>query len=118
MHCVLATQPQRPFLVEADRSRSNRRLRVLVDVTADVTSALNLLPVSDRHTSWSQPARRIWPDIVPLDAIVIDNLPSLLPQQASEDFSHVLVTLLPGLFAGDPVWTRAHDAFVAATRSI
>lgn len=118
VHCVLATQPQRPFLVERDRQRQGRLLRVLVDVTADVTSALNLLPVSDRHTSWIDPVRRIWSDEVPLDAIVIDNLPSLLPKQASEDFSHALVPLLPGLFTGDPVWMRAHDMFLAATRAL
>lgn len=118
VHCVLATERQQPLLTEADRTRPGRRLRVLVDVTADVTSELNLLPVSDQHTSWADPVRRIWSDPVPLDAIVIDNLPSLLPKQASDDFSTTLVPLLPGLFAGDAVWQRAHDTFVAATRSL
>lgn len=47
--CVLATEPQPPLLTDADRTRPGRRLRVLVDVTADVTSHLNLLPVSDQH---------------------------------------------------------------------
>ncbi len=118
VHCVLATKPQPAFLVEADRDRPARKLKVLVDVTADVTSALNLLPVSDRHTSWNEPVRRLWNDPVPLDAIVIDNLPSLLPKQASEDFSHALVPLLPGLFAGDPTWARAADRFSAAVRQL
>ena len=84
---------------------------MLVDVTADVTSHLNLLPVSDLHTSWAEPVRRIWHEPVPLDAIVIDNLPSLLPKQASDDFSSALVPLLPGLFAGDAVWQRAAQTY-------
>ena len=88
-------------------------LRV-ADVTADVPSDLNLLPVSNRLTSWSEPVRRIWDDPVPLDAIVIDNLPSLLPQQASQDFSSGLVPILPGLFTGDPVWGRAAATFHGA----
>ena len=111
VHCVLATEPQPPLLTDADRTRPGRRLRVLVDVTADVTSHLNLLPVSDLHTSWAEPVRRIWHEPVPLDAIVIDNLPSLLPKQASDDFSSALVPLLPGLFAGDAVWQRAAQTY-------
>ena len=102
--------PRCPF-TDADRTRPGRRLRVLVDVTADVTSHLNLLPVSDLHTSWAEPVRRIWHEPVPLDAIVIDNLPSLLPKQASDDFSSALVPLLPGLFAGDAVWQRAAQTY-------
>lgn len=119
VHCVHASVPQRPFLTEADRERAGRRLRVLADVTADVPSELNLLPVSDRLTSWAEPVRRIWDDPVPLDAIVIDNLPSLLPLQASKDFSTGLVPILPGLFAGDAVWTRAaasYDEAIARMR--
>ncbi|MFT4218790.1 MAG: hypothetical protein QM619_16635 [Micropruina sp.] len=116
VHCVLATTPQAPFLSEADRARPGRRLRVLADVTADVPSDLNLLPVSGRLTSWAEPVRRIWDDPMPLDAIVIDNLPSLLPEQASTDFSKGLVPHLPGLFAGDPVWTRAAATFDEAVR--
>lgn len=116
VHCVLATEPHPPLLTAADQERAGRRLRVLVDVTADVTSQLNLLPVSDRHTSWADPVRRIWPAPVPLDAIVIDNLPSLLPKQASEDFSAALVPLLPGLFTGAPVWRRAAEYYSEATR--
>ncbi|MFT4294619.1 MAG: hypothetical protein QM582_04325 [Micropruina sp.] len=115
VHCVHAATPQRPFLTEADRDRPGRRLRVLADVTADVTSNLNLLPVSDRHTTWPEPVRRIWDDPVPLDAIVIDNLPSLLPLQASQDFSAGLLPILPGLFTGEPVWTRAAGTFAEAT---
>lgn len=114
VHCVLATGRQQPWLTQADRARAGRRLRVLVDVTADVTSDLNLLPVSDRHTSWTEPVRQLWDDEPPLEAIVIDNLPSLLPKQASEDFSSALVPLLPGLFTGEPVWTRAERRYAEA----
>ena len=118
VHCVHADTPQQPFLVEDDRGRPGRRLRVLADVTADVTSDLNLLPVSTEHTTWPEPVRRIWDDPVPLDAIVIDNLPSLLPLQASEDFSKGLVPLLPGVFTGDPVWQRAAAVFTGATAGL
>ncbi|NMD47641.1 MAG: hypothetical protein GYA85_12880 [Propionibacterium sp.] len=42
---------------------------------------------------------------------MIDNLPSLLPLQASEDFSAGLVPILPGLFTGAPVWARAAASY-------
>lgn len=117
VHCVLAHQPQAPFLTEAARHRPGRRLRVLADVTADVPSELNLLPISNELTSWAQPVRRIWDDPVPLDAIVVDNLPSLLPLSASEDFSQGLLPFLPGLFDGGAVWRRSAEQFsLAAAR--
>lgn len=118
VHCVHADVPLPPFLVDDDRSRPGRKLRVLADVTADVTSNLNLLPVSDRHTTWAEPVRRVWDDPVPLDAIVIDNLPSLLPLEASKDFSAGLVPLLPGLFTGDAVWARAARTFDEAVADL
>lgn len=118
VHCVHADEPMPPFLTEADRNRPGRRLRVLADVTADVTSDLNLLPVSHQHTTWPEPVRRIWDDPVPLDAIVIDNLPSLLPLQASEDFSAGLVPILPGLFTDAPVWARAAASYDEAVARV
>ena len=90
---------------------------MLADVTADVPSELNLLPISNELTSWAQPVRRIWDDPVPLDAIVVDNLPSLLPLSASEDFSQGLLPFLPGLFDGGAVWRRSAEQFsLAAAR--
>lgn len=118
VHCVHASEPQPPLLTEEAQHRPGRALRVVSDVTADVTSALNLLPVSDRHTTWAEPVRRIWDGAVPLDAIVIDNLPSLLPREASNAFSTDLLPLLPGLFDATPVWQRAADTFAAATAQL
>ena len=56
-------------------------------------------------------------DPAPLDVTAIDNLPSLLPAESSEDYS---AQLLPSLLAlgnlDEGVWGRAHATFRAHTQ--
>ena len=89
VNCVVTHVPTTPFVV-ADDLDHERRLRVLADVTCDVTGPTNMLPVNTAITTWAEPTRRLHdggPDSEPLDVIAIDNLPSLLPREASEGFS-------------------------------
>ncbi|MGC5404978.1 saccharopine dehydrogenase, partial [Streptomyces sp. DT225] len=58
VNAVLATGPVPPFLREQDLDSPDRRLRTLCDVTCDVGSPLNVLPVYDETTSWDEPVRR------------------------------------------------------------
>ena len=62
-------------------------------------------------TDWDSPALRVCDDPV-LDVTAIDNLPSLLPKESSEDFAG---QLLPHLLALDDldagVWGRARAIF-------
>jgi saccharopine dehydrogenase (NAD+, L-lysine-forming) len=113
VNCVLTTEPTTPFVGPEDLSR-RRRLQVIADVTCDVTSATNMLPINRAVTSWAEPVRRVsdstgsW-----MDVIAIDNLPSLLPREASETFSADLTPHLLGLADAPPVgpWQAAADAF-------
>jgi saccharopine dehydrogenase (NAD+, L-lysine-forming) len=48
----------------------------------------------------------------PLDVMAIDNLPSLLPRESSEDYAAQLLPMLLALGAIDHgVWARAHAEF-------
>ncbi|NUO43930.1 MAG: saccharopine dehydrogenase [Streptomyces sp.] len=114
VNCVLATTPIPPFLREEDLDDPARRLRTLSDVTCDVGSPLNVLPVYDRTTEWTDPVRRLRKE-PPLDLIAIDNLPSLLPKESSEDFSASLLPLLLDFGTGGS-WGRALDRFHQACR--
>ncbi|WP_405728109.1 saccharopine dehydrogenase [Streptomyces sp. NBC_00028] len=114
VNCVLATTPIPPFVREEDLDDPARRLRTLSDVTCDVGSPLNVLPVYDRTTEWTEPVRRLRKE-PPLDLIAIDNLPSLLPKESSEDFSASLLPLLLD-FATGGSWGRALDRFHQACR--
>ncbi|MFF4587290.1 saccharopine dehydrogenase [Streptomyces sp. NPDC001388] len=116
VNCVLATSPVPPFVREEDLDDPARRLRTLSDVTCDVGSPLNVLPVYDRTTEWTDPVRRLRKE-PPLDLIAIDNLPSLLPRESSTDFS---AALLPQLleFPGGGAWARCLDRFDQARREL
>jgi saccharopine dehydrogenase (NAD+, L-lysine-forming) len=113
VNCVLTKVPTTPFVTTDDLSRT-RRLHLISDVTCDVTSATNMLPVNRAVTTWDDPVRRVtdveghW-----LDVIAIDNLPSLVPREASETFSADLTPHLLGLADHPPVgpWRAAADAF-------
>ncbi|WP_019073009.1 saccharopine dehydrogenase [Streptomyces hokutonensis] len=116
VNCVLATTPVPPFLREPDLDDPSRRLRTVSDVTCDVGSPLNVLPVYDRTTEWDAPVRQLHAR-PPLDLIAIDNLPSLLPKESSTDFS---AALLPQLldFGTGGAWGRCLDLFRAKAREL
>ncbi len=116
VNCVLATTPVPPFLREPDLDDPTRRLRTVSDVTCDVGSPLNVLPVYDRTTEWDAPVRQLH-DRPPLDLIAIDNLPSLLPRESSTDFS---AALLPHLldFGTAEAWRRDLDLFRTKSREL
>ncbi|MFI2436129.1 saccharopine dehydrogenase [Streptomyces sp. NPDC018693] len=116
VNCVLATSPVPPFLREEDLDAPARRLRTVSDVTCDVGSPLNVLPVYDRTTEWTEPVRRLHKE-PPLDLIAIDNLPSLLPRESSTDFS---AALLPQLlaFQVSGAWGRCVDRYHQACREL
>jgi saccharopine dehydrogenase (NAD+, L-lysine-forming) len=113
VNTVFATEPGTPFLTTDDLRRPGRRLTVVSDVTCDVTSDCNRLPVYDKVTDWGTPVRRLG-GTPPLDLLAIDNLPSLLPRESSTDFSAGLLPHLAGLPEGGPVWARSEARFRAA----
>lgn len=110
-NCILA-RPGCPVFVPSDTGQQPRRLRVIGDIACDPTSDFSPIRVYDRATDWTQPVLRVH-EAPPLDVMAIDNLPSLLPREASEDFA---AQLLPHLLTlPDPaasVWTRARADFV------
>lgn len=77
VNCVVTHEPAPPFVRPEDLG-ADRALRVVADVTCDVTSDLNLVPVNTAITTWAEPVRRVADD-PELDVVAIDNLPSLLP---------------------------------------
>ena len=116
VNCVLATTPVPPFLREPDLDDPTRRLRTVSDVTCDVGSPLNVLPVYDRTTEWDNPVRQLR-ERHPLDLIAIDNLPSLLPRESSTDFSAALLPQLLDFWTGE-AWRRDLDLFRTKSREL
>jgi len=116
INAVLTTNPEPPFLTAADLDDPDRRLKLVCDVTCDVGSPYNLLPIYDAVTDWRQPVRRLRDGGAPLDLIAIDNLPSLLPEESSVDFSAQLLPHLLTLGATAPAWQRCRRRFIEALR--
>jgi saccharopine dehydrogenase (NAD+, L-lysine-forming) len=111
INAVHTTTPVPPFLRPMDLDDPARRLTVISDVTCDVTSSCNVLPIYDRTTSWQAPARRLRDGPRALDIIAIDNLPSLLPREASVAFSADLLPHLRSLGSSAPPWQRCVRTF-------
>lgn len=114
VNTVLTTRPLPPFLRREDLDFADRRLSLVADVTCDVTSDCNMLPVYDRVTTWSDPVLPVRGGERPLDVVAIDNLPSLLPREASAAFSAELTPHLMTLGGADGVWLRCAAEFQAA----
>ncbi len=110
LNCILA-RPGAPVFVSADAGGVKRRLRVIGDIACDPTSDFSPIKLYDRVTDWSAPALRVHAD-PPLDVTAIDNLPSLLPVESSEDFAAQLLPHLRALGQIDAgVWGRARAEF-------
>jgi saccharopine dehydrogenase (NAD+, L-lysine-forming) len=110
LNCILA-RPGCPVFVPRTALTAPRALRVIGDIACDPTSDFSPIKVYGQTTDWAAPALRVAHDPV-LDVTAIDNLPSLLPVESSEDFASLLLPsllTLNDLSAG--VWGRAKALF-------
>ena len=105
LNCILA-RPGTPVFVPADTLSRHRKLSVIGDIACDPDSDFSPIKVYDRTTTWDAPALRVAENPV-LDVTAIDNLPSMLPLESSEDFAEQLLPTLLTLKENGPVWQRA-----------
>jgi len=111
LNCILA-RPGTPVFVPASAPTDPRTLTVIGDIACDPTSDFSPIKVYDRTTTWSEPALRVH-DAPPLDVMAIDNLPSMLPVESSQDYAaQLLPTLLELNHLETGVWGRAKDTFL------
>ncbi|MCP5076343.1 MAG: saccharopine dehydrogenase [Rhodobacteraceae bacterium] len=111
VNCILA-QPGVPVFVPKTALQAERRLSVVADVACDPNSDYNPIPIYNHSTTFADPVIRAAEGTPPLDVMAIDNLPSMLPVESSQDYA---AQLLPSLLAlGDlkvGVWGRAKRVF-------
>jgi len=85
---------------------------VIGDIACDPGNFYSPIKVYDCATSWEKPALRVHKDKI-LDITAIDNLPSLLPKESSEDFA---AQLLPHLMMLEEIetgiWSKAREIFI------
>ncbi len=112
VNCVLLHGPGLTLATDADLSDPATRLGVISDVACDPLSDFNPLPVYDAPTGWAEPFLRVGRDRH-IWLTAIDNLPSLLPREASEDFSAQLWPSLQS-YPDGIAWRNARSAFETA----
>jgi saccharopine dehydrogenase (NAD+, L-lysine-forming) len=108
-NCVLA-RPGTPVFVPENTGAITRQLTVIGDIACDPDSDFSPIKVYNNATAWDAPALRVAED-PPLDVTAIDNLPSMLPLESSEDFANQLLPTLLELPQKTPVWQRAAAEF-------
>lgn len=114
INCIYLSKPIPPFINFDLLNRSDRRLRTVVDVSADTTNPHNPIPIYDIATVFNKPTVRVPTTAGPkLSVISIDHLPSLLPREASEFFACDLLPSLEQLPNRHiaPVWVKAERLF-------
>ncbi len=109
LNCILA-RPGTPVFVPAQTPTQPRKLSVIGDIACDPDSDFSPIKVYDRTTTWGAPALRVHDDPV-LDVTAIDNLPSLMPLESSEDFAEQLLPTLLTLKEDGPVWKRVAETY-------
>ncbi|EMG46974.1 LYS1 Lysine--2-oxoglutarate reductase [Candida maltosa Xu316] len=114
VNCIYLSKPIAPFVNQELLNQESRKLRSIVDVSADTTNPHNPIPVYTIATVFNDPTVPVETSKGPkLSVCSIDHLPSLLPREASEFFAN---DLLPSLLQlpdrhTAPVWTRAKSLF-------
>ncbi|MGB7319744.1 MAG: saccharopine dehydrogenase [Planktotalea sp.] len=110
LNCILA-RPGTPVFVPETAKAANRNLTVIGDIACDPDSDFSPIKVYDRTTTWDVPALRVH-DAPPLDVTAIDNLPSMLPVESSQDYAgQLLPSLLTLGSLQTGVWARAENTF-------
>ncbi len=107
----ILARPGTPVFVPREALTADRALTAIGDIACDPDSDYNPVPVYDTATTWDAPIVRV-ADAPVLDVMAIDNLPSLLPLESSQDYA---TQLLPSLLTlgdlEDGVWGRAFETF-------
>lgn len=117
LNCIFA-RPGTPVFVPKEALTAPRQLSAIGDVACDPDSNYNPVPVYDQATTWNAPALRVAKDPV-LDVMAIDNLPSMLPVESSQDYAEQLLgTLLTLDTLTDGVWSRAKTDFLTHSKDL
>lgn len=114
INCIYLSKPIPPFINYDLLNKDDRKLRTIVDVSADTTNPHNPIPVYTVATQFDDPTVLVKTTKGPkLSVISIDHLPSLLPRESSEFFARDLLPSLKELPNRENalVWVKAKNLF-------
>ncbi|KAI9486777.1 MAG: hypothetical protein EXX96DRAFT_550537 [Benjaminiella poitrasii] len=114
VNCIYLNKKIPPFITQAMIDSPTRKLTVICDVSCDTTNPNNPIPVYSINTTFDKPTVPVkTSSTTPLDVISIDHLPTLLPRESSDMFSHDLLPTMLELRTRDQssVWKDAENLF-------
>lgn len=113
INCIYLMQKIPPFITKEMLERPGRTLSVLADVSCDTSNPNNPFPFYNEGTVLTKPTLRVLSEPI-MDVVAIDHLPSLIPADASAEYSSAIVTHLLALHEegpSSPVWDRAEKLY-------
>jgi len=112
VNCVLMTGPGLRLIGPGDLASPDMKIKTISDVSCDPLSDYNPLPVYGAPTGWQKPFIVIGTnaDREAIELTAIDNLPSLIPRESSEDFSAQFLPCLLRFDQGEE-WQAAKHVF-------
>ncbi|KAI7882889.1 Formate/glycerate dehydrogenase catalytic domain-like protein [Lichtheimia hyalospora FSU 10163] len=91
VNCIYLTKKIPPFLTR-ELVNGHRNLSVICDVSCDTTNPNNPVPLYSINTTFDNPTVSVeTSNPYPLEVISIDHLPTLLPRESSDMYSHDLL---------------------------
>jgi saccharopine dehydrogenase (NAD+, L-lysine forming) len=113
INCAFIKGKTSPFIRKQD-IKDGARLSIVTDVGCDPFSDFNPVPIYSEPTSWDKAYVKVSGDSdKSVDLIAIDNLPSLLPRESSEEFAELMLPHLKVLKSreNEQPWTSAKASF-------
>jgi alanine dehydrogenase len=89
VNCILALNKMPPFITQELIDQKQKKLCSISDVSCDPDSDCNMVPVYSQATTLEAPITEVSAGVY---LTAIDNLPSILPKESSEDFSNQLIS--------------------------
>lgn len=91
INCAFIKSKGSPFIRHEDLTEGTR-LSIVTDVGCDPFSDFNPVPIYNEPTSWDKAYVKVDGEgSKSVDLIAIDNLPSLLPRESSEEFAELML---------------------------
>lgn len=91
INCIKLSPEDNNIFISDEILHEFNKLSVIVDVSCDINAKNNPIRLNYQATSFKEPVYKINDK---LDIIAIDNLPSLLPKDSSEEFSSKLQKII------------------------
>ena len=113
VNTALITKKIPPFINETVINSSSE-ITMIADVSCDPTGELNPIPIYSENTIWDNPFLKKDINGKNLSILSVDNLPSVLPLESSEDFSEQLFSHIKDLITLEelpPVWEKSFQYF-------